>query len=639
MIDYYAVNDNIPDNAETFIISDPASCPCDPEPLFISKTLNIFDPLIISVTTQDALCYNPNTGSLTINVSGGSGAVTYSLDGLTWQISNTFTGLPPGTYTAYARDIASCHAPAQSVATIIQETPVIANAGPDASICSGGSTQLEGSGGVLYNWSPPSGLSATNIPNPIASPLVTTTYTLTVTTANGLCPTSDQVVVTVNPNPVATILPLNPAICVGSDITLMASGGGTYLWTPGNEIMPSITVSPSVSTNYSVIVTSVNGCKDTATTLLTVNPLPATYDVTGGGMICPSIGIQVGLSGSETNVGYQLYINGTPSGIPVPGTGNPITFGPQGNTGVYAVKGQNGNTGCTSFMQGSVTVFYDTIPPVIACPPDLVLVAGKVNCIAIYSTEDPVVSDNCSVSTLTWQMSGATTGQSGGTGMNYPGVQQFNLGITLVSFTLTDASGNSSTCQYSIQVLGPITANDDFSSTQEDTPFTLDILSNDFDCDNNIDSALVTIIVAPLHGNLFNNGSPGIFSYTPAPNFNGPDSFTYRVCNTDNQCDTAVVYIDVIPVNDPPVIFNESVTLCGNSQVTGNILANNDSDPVENTPLSVTLPLLVPPSHGSITMGTDGDYLYIPDAGLFWKRHGCFTGLRQRDSLAGPVYE
>lgn len=70
-------------------------------------------------------------------------------------------------------------------------------AGSDISICTGSSTTLNATGGTAYSWNPATGLSATNICNPVANPTSTTTYTVTVSNANG-CAASDNVVVTVN---------------------------------------------------------------------------------------------------------------------------------------------------------------------------------------------------------------------------------------------------------------------------------------------------------------------------------------------------------------------------------------------------------------------------------------------------------
>ena len=69
------------------------------------------------------------------------------------------------------------------------------DAGPDVAITQGGSTQLQGLA-PNYNWSPPDGLSATNIADPIAAPVSTTLYTLTCYI--GDCSYADQVLITVN---------------------------------------------------------------------------------------------------------------------------------------------------------------------------------------------------------------------------------------------------------------------------------------------------------------------------------------------------------------------------------------------------------------------------------------------------------
>lgn len=74
----------------------------------------------------------------------------------------------------------------------------IANAGIDVTIIEGNSTVLSATGGGTYSWSPSTGLSDTTIANPIATPIITTTYTVTATSAFG-CVASDSVVVTVLP--------------------------------------------------------------------------------------------------------------------------------------------------------------------------------------------------------------------------------------------------------------------------------------------------------------------------------------------------------------------------------------------------------------------------------------------------------
>lgn len=106
-----------------------------------------------------------------------------------------------------------------------------ASAGPDVQVCSGGSTLLSATGGANYLWSPTSGLSAANVANPTASPVVTTTYTVTVSTAAG-CTATDQVVVTVTPNTSAiTGSAAVAANATGITYSVVNTPGSTYNWT------------------------------------------------------------------------------------------------------------------------------------------------------------------------------------------------------------------------------------------------------------------------------------------------------------------------------------------------------------------------------------------------------------------------
>ncbi len=87
---------------------------------------------------------------------------------------------------------------AQTIISVGYNPPatLVADAGNDTTICSGCSVTLNGasSGGTAsfnYSWSPVTGLSNPSIANPVATPSVTTTYTLTVTDVNNCSSTSD----------------------------------------------------------------------------------------------------------------------------------------------------------------------------------------------------------------------------------------------------------------------------------------------------------------------------------------------------------------------------------------------------------------------------------------------------------------
>jgi len=167
-IPYSALADGLPDNGETFIVKVITSCPCDDNVVYVTQTMQIYEQVqIISIAATNVQCNGQNNGTITVNASGGSGSYLYSIDnGVSWQSTNNFTELASGTYPILVKDPGSCHADVSGSATIEDPEPIIANAGTDVSICLGGSTQLNGTGGVIYSWSPATGLNFTNIRTP-----------------------------------------------------------------------------------------------------------------------------------------------------------------------------------------------------------------------------------------------------------------------------------------------------------------------------------------------------------------------------------------------------------------------------------------------------------------------------------------
>jgi protocatechuate 3,4-dioxygenase beta subunit len=174
------------------------------------------------------------------------------------------------------------------VKSIVITASVFANAGPDADICSGSSTTINGSGpaGSTYSWivvagDPTSIDNGANASSILVSPLTTTTYQLTVS-QNG-CTRVDQVTVfiNVNKNPVADAGP-NKTILLGSSVVIGGSPTGTpplatpgaalgYTWTPTATLSSNTVSNPNVTptavgtVNYRVIVYSLlTSCSDTA---------------------------------------------------------------------------------------------------------------------------------------------------------------------------------------------------------------------------------------------------------------------------------------------------------------------------------------------------------------------------------------
>ncbi len=117
----------------------------------------------------------------------------------------------------------------------------------------------------------------------------------------------------------------------------------------------------------------------------------------------------------------------------------------------------------------------------------------------------------------------------------------------------------------------------------------------------------VELVDPPLHGTV-NVRSLGGYHYEPAPNYNGPDRFTYRAFTGYDYSPVATDTITVNPVNDPPVAHNDSVTTTVNTPITINVLFN-DSD-IDGDALTITgLSAL---AHGTATIKTGTMVVYTP---------------------------
>lgn len=154
---------------------------------------------------------------------------------------------------------------------------------------------------------------------------------------------------------------------------------------------------------------------------------------------------------------------------------------------------------------------------------------------------------------------------------------------------------------------GPVAINDNYP-INEDAPLSGDVTDNDTDVDGPM--VLVTLVTDVANGTLTLNGD-GTFSYTPDPNFNGPDSFVYSYCDggTPNLCDTATVNIPVAPANDAPVANNDTYPLTEDGILMGDV-TDNDTD--TDGPMTIVT-VATPPANGMLTINPDGTFAYTPN--------------------------
>lgn len=203
------------------------------------------------------------------------------------------------------------------------------------------------------------------------------------------------------------------------------------------------------------------------------------------------------------------------------------------------------------------------------------------------------------------------------------------------------ATGSVTVNVQPVSDLAPVAGDDELAAV-EDTPLTFPLsaaLANDTDGgDMALNPANVAMeslcfvtwdIESAEGGSVTYNEATGEVTYTPAPNFNGVDSFTYTIgdqcdseCNVSNvvaATDTATVTITVAPVNDAPIANVDAYTVNEDGSISGNVF-DNDSD-IEKTigTCSTWTAVLADESveNGTLVFNTDGSFTYTPDADYF----------------------
>ncbi|MCO5269853.1 MAG: gliding motility-associated C-terminal domain-containing protein [Brumimicrobium sp.] len=233
-------------------------------------------PTISVASQQDATCDGGTDGSATINVTGGTGTMTYS-----WSpnvsSTNTASNLTNGTYTVTVTDDANCTNFETIVIGATNPTPTISASAASTTVCEGEDIELslsitDGGSSPVISWTGPGTYSSSD-QNPTISPASASnagTYTVTVEGDGGCTSAQSQVTVTVNPKPTLSTT-ASDVTCNGDNngsasVTATGNGTMTYSWSPsgGN----AATASGLAPGTYTVTVTDGNSCQNTATVVI-----------------------------------------------------------------------------------------------------------------------------------------------------------------------------------------------------------------------------------------------------------------------------------------------------------------------------------------------------------------------------------
>ncbi len=259
-----------------------------------------------------------------------------------------------------------------TVEVTVNQKP-LADAGNDMTICEGQSVKIGagasgGSGVYYYRWLPSKWLSSDSSATPVATPLVTTEYIMTVYDENG-CLDKDSVLITVYPIPKIKVIP-DTEICQGDAIQIasdVTGGSGEYTveWSPeaglSDALIPNPIASPDKTTTYHLKIHDANGCDVFDTVTIVVHPAPPAYagdDIT----ICYQIGKQIGNPDAPKDLEYEwwppVWLDDYKSPAPIATPDRNIT---------YHLKVTSDN-GCVNYDSVNVHVFNGFADVSIDCP-------------------------------------------------------------------------------------------------------------------------------------------------------------------------------------------------------------------------------------------------------------------------------
>jgi gliding motility-associated-like protein len=235
-------------------------------------TITVANNLLVTTNAPLPICPGGSAG-LT-----ASGATTYTwtpATGLSATTGASITASPAVTTTYTVNGTQGGCTGDTTVTVVVQSAGTLTITPSATAVCSGTTATLTASGGSNYTWSPGATLSATSGVTVIATPIATTTYTLSGQTPT--CPGTTTITVSVTPIPTISLTPTTVTMCEGESTQIDASGATTYAWAPNSNLSPlnpnnsSVSVSPPASITYTVIGTQ-NGCNNSAMVNVTVMP-------------------------------------------------------------------------------------------------------------------------------------------------------------------------------------------------------------------------------------------------------------------------------------------------------------------------------------------------------------------------------
>ncbi|WP_423149539.1 Ig-like domain-containing protein, partial [Rubrolithibacter danxiaensis] len=532
-------------------------------------------------------CSASTDGEITITASGGTGSLSYSLDGGTYQSSNIFTGVGAGSHTISVKDANGC---STDVSITLTAPPAI-TAGAAASSNYNGSqlscsTSTDGeititaSGGTgSLSYSLDNGVyQSSNVFTNVGAGL----HTINIKDANG-CST-DLSITLIAPQKILISITKSDVQCNGSNegaVDLTVTGGtGSYIysWTGINNYRAaSQDISNLKVGSYTVSVTDANGCTATETVTITE---PAALALSTNVTNVKCNGGSSGTARVLVNGGTAPYTYNW-STLPVQTTSVANNL----KSGTYEVTVTDAH-GCTAIEK-----------VIISEPAELVAKVEIKATSCSYSADGSVslmVTGGVEPYTYSWmQDSNNHTSTAGGL---QAGTYNILVKDANNCTVFVNAVVNQGNCP-------PVAGNDKFKSKQNEA-IEGSVVENDTDPDG--DNLIYSQLTLPENGTLHFN-SDGKFKFYPKNDWSGTTFFDYSACDGKGLCNNARVMITVVAVNHPPVAADDVFSAEPGTVFKG-CICPNDFDQDKD---ALSFSKLTEPTHGTLEFTPDGKFTYI----------------------------
>lgn len=500
-----------------------------------TNTVTITQPtqLTLNVSSTPASC-NQNNGSGTVTPSGGTGPYDFvwtDANNVVIQTAtnvngaNTASNLPAGTYNVLVTDANNCLA---NISVTVTGAPggLVAAMSSTPETCFGacdGTATIVLNGGqspYSYQWS----ANANNQITATAINLCSGTYTVNYSDANN-CTGVDSITVTAPPAVTAGLVAVPSTICIGQSSTLTATPGGgsgsgyTFVWNPNVGNTASVTVSPTVTTVYSVTVYDGNNCPSVVTSVtVTVTPALNINLVAAPATVCSGSPSTLTAAGGGGNGGPYTY-----SWLPV---------GTAGNTNTASVS-PTVTTTYTVILSDGCSPNDSAVVTVTVNPPPVVGFSGTPTSGCAPLCVNFLTPNNASWATCAWVYGDGGISSGNCTPLycyNTPGCYD----VTLSVVDLNGCTGTQTLSNY-ICVYENVVA--DFSANPQPTSvFETNITFTDLSTGNpvswswNFGGLDSTFIQNPTY--FFPNEFPGCYDVVLVANNanNCPDTDTLQVC-------------------------------------------------------------------------------------------------------------